>query len=203
MAAALRLYQRRRGHVLQIVGRHVQRRSAPDITLANTGAATCPRQRPTSCTSRLGSSITTTVASFGCERGHQPGKHRHVLVGGIAAGDGLQGGAGLAGDPIADQRGARVAGTALGDHLLHQLHQRMRATLASITRSPGTAGRRGRRQALEGDRPLDAAGADGRIGMRELQRRHRQAVAMRQRGDADRPPVRVVAQHAGRFARKA
>src|SRR5579863_1546750 len=51
------------------------KRRAPDITLANTGAATVPPSAstpPSSCTSRLGSSITTTVASFGCEAGTKP-----------------------------------------------------------------------------------------------------------------------------------
>ena len=50
------------------------RRKAPDITLANTGAATVPpcANVPTSRTSRLGSSITTTVASFGCDAGTRP-----------------------------------------------------------------------------------------------------------------------------------
>src|SRR5208283_3988508 len=44
------------------------RRRAPDITLAKTGAATWPPW----CRSPLGSSMTTTVASLGCDAGTRP-----------------------------------------------------------------------------------------------------------------------------------
>ena len=103
------------------------RRSAPDMTLANTGAATVPpwANVPTSCKSRLGSSITTTVASLRVRRRHQAGKYRHDSVGGIAAGDRFKGGARFSGHPIADERSARRR-AALFDHLLHQLHKLMR-----------------------------------------------------------------------------
>src|SRR5271155_617324 len=57
------------------------KRSEPDITLANTGAATVPpcANRPISCVSRLGSSITTTVASFGCDAGTRPANTAMIL----------------------------------------------------------------------------------------------------------------------------
>src|SRR5579871_4382425 len=57
------------GTLLRSSGGTSMSRSAPDITLANTGAATLPPW----C-SPLGSSMTTTVAIFGCEAGTSPAK---------------------------------------------------------------------------------------------------------------------------------
>ena len=57
------------------------RRSAHAMTLENTGAATVPpcAKMPICCTSRLGSSITTTVASFGCDAGTKPANTAMIL----------------------------------------------------------------------------------------------------------------------------
>ena len=51
------------------------------MILANTGAATVPpwASTPPCCTSRLGSSITTTVASFGCDAGTKPANTAMIL----------------------------------------------------------------------------------------------------------------------------
>ena len=103
------------------------RRSAPDITLANTGAATVPPWARRADLVHIPARLVDHHhrGQFRVRRRHQAGKYRHDPVGGIAARDGFERGAGLAGYPIADERGAG-RGAALFDHLLHQLHQLVR-----------------------------------------------------------------------------
>jgi len=48
----------------------------------------------------------------------------------------------------------------------------------------------------------NAQSADRGIGVGQLQRRDRDAITMRERRDADRTPMRVVGEYAGRLARK-
>ncbi|MFO1400241.1 MAG: hypothetical protein U1F30_03345 [Steroidobacteraceae bacterium] len=122
---------------------------------------------------------------------------RHVAVLRVAARLRLPGGAGLAGDAVAGDLRAHAG--ALGRH--HRLEQPdQRAADGRIDHA--LAGHRvvGAQQR---HRPAQAVGAQGRVGLRELQRRHRQAVAVGERRDADLAPVRIVRQQPGRFAREA
>ena len=103
--AFVRLHQRRRRHVLQIIRRHVHQaqRAGHHAGEHRRGhVAALVQVRP------LGSSITTTVANLGCDAGTRPANTAMIAVGGIAAGDGFVGGAGLARDAIADERGLRA-----------------------------------------------------------------------------------------------
>ena len=125
-------------------------------------------------------------------------EHRHVAVGRIAAARlGLPGGAGLAGDAIAGNRRAlpvrprpspRSRAGAISVATVRSARSRCSPATASSTRRNEIG-------------PLHAERADRRVGVRQLQRRDRQPVAARHRGDADRAPVRVVAEQARGLAR--
>ena len=108
--AVVRLHQRRRRHVLQIVGRYIHetQRARHDVREHRRGRPIPPWARYPHLLH-----VTTRLVDhhhrgeFRMRRRHQPCEHRHDLVGGVAARDRFERGARLARHAIADQGGAR------------------------------------------------------------------------------------------------
>ena len=123
-------------------------------------------------------------------------EHRHVAIRRIAARGCLPGGARLARYAIPGN-GGELARAFRCDYGLEHADELAAQVLIKHTLSAGS-----RIDAQKRNRAIHAKRTDNRVGMRELQRRDRKPIAVRHRRDADRPPVRIVAQEPGGLAGK-
>ncbi len=169
-------------------------RSAPAMTLANTGAATSPAvvlARRRLIDARRPPRAAAALPARGLQRPTctcRSNNRRQFAFHAVPV---------LPDNAVAGERSAYPRAV-WRDHRLQHAPPDRAPRARSSTRLPGTGLDRLRRNVTGRSMPPRA---ERGVGMRELQRRDRQAVAVRQRGDADAAPVRMMARAARRIRR--